>query len=141
MGGSIINLLVPVSLVSMCLWVCMHAHSCLTLCDPMDSRFLRPWDFLGKNAGVGCHILLEGIFPTQGLNPCLLNWQTDSLPLSHQHTFNFSHLIGVSVSAKQLKDIVINIPGRIRTCPKAALLFLLTVSPLSHLLRFLISDC
>ena len=36
-----------------------------------------------KNTGVSCHILLQGIFPTQGLNPCmcLLHWQADSLPL------------------------------------------------------------
>ena len=32
---------------------------------------LCPWDFSGKNTGVGCHFLLQGIFPTQGLNPCL----------------------------------------------------------------------
>ena len=32
------------------------------------TRFLCPWDFLGKNAGVGCHFLLQGIFLTQGLN-------------------------------------------------------------------------
>ena len=32
----------------------------------------------------GCHFLLQGIFPTQGLNPCLLHSQADSLPLSHQ---------------------------------------------------------
>ena len=31
---------------------------------------------------MGCHFLLQGIFPTQGLNPYLLYWQTDSLPLS-----------------------------------------------------------
>ena len=30
------------------------------------------WDFPGKNPGVGCHLLLQGIFPTQGLNLCLL---------------------------------------------------------------------
>ena len=30
--------------------------------------FLCPWDFLGKNIGVGCHFLLQGIFLTQGLN-------------------------------------------------------------------------
>ena len=29
-----------------------------------------------------CHALLQGIFPTQGSNPCLLHWQVDSLPLS-----------------------------------------------------------
>ena len=30
------------------------------------------WDFPGKNTGVGCHALLQGIFPTQRLNPGLL---------------------------------------------------------------------
>ena len=33
---------------------------------------------------MGCHFLLQGIFPTQGSNPHLLHWLTDSLPLSHQ---------------------------------------------------------
>ena len=31
-------------------------------------RLLCPWDFPGKNTGMGCHFLLQGIFPTQGLN-------------------------------------------------------------------------
>ena len=31
-------------------------------------RLLCPWDSPGKNTGVGCHALLQGIFPTQGLN-------------------------------------------------------------------------
>ena len=47
-------------------------------------RLLCPWDFPGKNTGVGCHFLLQGIFPTWGSNPSLLYWQADSLPLSHQ---------------------------------------------------------
>ena len=41
---------------------------------------------LCKNTGVGCHFLLQGIFPTQRLNPHLLqllHWQADSLPLNH----------------------------------------------------------
>ena len=29
-------------------------------------RLLCPWDFPGKNTRVGCHFLLQGIFPTQG---------------------------------------------------------------------------
>ena len=40
--------------------------------------------FSGKNTGVGCHFLLQGIFLTQGSNPrllCLLHWQMGSLPL------------------------------------------------------------
>ena len=32
------------------------------------------WDYPGKNTGVGCHFLLQGIFPTQGLDPYLLYW-------------------------------------------------------------------
>ena len=45
---------------------------------------LCPWNFSGKNTGVGCHFLLQGIFLTHGLNLRLLHWQADSLPLSHQ---------------------------------------------------------
>ena len=48
------------------------------------TRLLCPWNFPGKNAGVECHFLLQGIFPTQGSNLSLLHllrWQTDSFPL------------------------------------------------------------
>ena len=37
----------------------------------------------GKNTGVGCHFLLKGIFPDQGLNLRLLHWQVDSSLLNH----------------------------------------------------------
>ena len=50
------------------------------------ARFLCPCDSPGKNTGVDCHFLLQGIFPIQGSNPrlpCLLHWQGGSLPLSH----------------------------------------------------------
>ena len=50
------------------------------------ARLLCPWNFPGKNTSVGCHFLLQGVFPTQGLNTpllCLLPRQTGSLPLSH----------------------------------------------------------
>ena len=30
-----------------------------------------------------CQFLLQGIFPTQGLNLCLLHWSADSSPMSH----------------------------------------------------------
>ena len=45
---------------------------------------LCPWNSPGKNTGMGYHSLLQGIFPAQGSHPCLLYWQADSLPLSHQ---------------------------------------------------------
>jgi len=65
-------------------------HSCsVTKSGLYPASLLCPWDFPGKNTGMGCHFLLQGIFPTQGLNPhlmCLLHWQVDSLPLSHPGT-------------------------------------------------------
>ena len=48
-----------------------------------------PWNSPGKNTGVGSLSLLQGIFLTQGSNSCLLCWQADSLPLSHQGSTMF----------------------------------------------------
>ena len=60
------------------------AQSCPTLCDPMDySLLLCRWDSPGKNTGVGSHSLLQGIFPTQGLNPHLLHCRQILYRLSH----------------------------------------------------------
>ena len=47
---------------------------CPTLFDPhglKPTRVLCPWDSSGKNTGVGCYFLLQGIFLTQGSNPRL----------------------------------------------------------------------
>ena len=73
--------------------VCACTQSCLTLCGPMDfshqallpAKFFCLWNFPGKDTGMGCHCLLQGIFLTQGSNPHLLHllhWQVDSLPLA-----------------------------------------------------------
>ena len=64
------------------------------------ARLHCPRNFPGKNAEVGCHFLLQGIFPTQGSNLHLLQWQADALPLSHlgspyfsiRHVRTFLHL-------------------------------------------------
>ena len=63
----------------------MHAQSRLTLCDPTWTVASQDplWNFPGKYSGVGCHFLLQRIFSTQESNLHLLNWQADSLPLSH----------------------------------------------------------
>ena len=67
--------------------VCSVPQSCPTLCDPMDcsppgSSVHR--DSPGKNIGVGCHTLLQGIFPIQGLNSGLPRGRQILYPLSHQ---------------------------------------------------------
>ena len=68
----------------------MHAEElqlCPTLCDSIDHSapsFSVYGDSPGLNSGMGCHALLQGIFPTQGSNPSLLHllhWQASSLPL------------------------------------------------------------
>ena len=70
--------------------------SCVQLCDPMNyrlpSRLLCPWNSPGKDTGVGCHSLLQGIFPTWGLNPGLLHWRQILYQLSHQGSLNLKNL-------------------------------------------------
>ena len=61
---------------------------CLTPCRPWTVALQAPLSmaFSRQDTGVGSHVLLQGMFPTQGSNPSLLNllhWQADSLPLSH----------------------------------------------------------
>ena len=62
--------------------------SCLALFTPMDplqqARLLCPWNSPGKNTGVDCHTLLQGIFLTQGLNSGLLHCRQIFYHLSHQ---------------------------------------------------------
>ena len=58
---------------------CVHAkllQSCPTLlwpCGLKPARARSPWNSPGKNIGVGCHFLLQGIFLTQRSNPGLLH--------------------------------------------------------------------
>ena len=66
---------------------CLVAKLCLTLLWPhglYPTRLFCPWDFPGKNTGVGCQALLQGIFPTQGLNPGLPHCRWSLYRLSQQ---------------------------------------------------------
>ena len=56
------------------------AQSCLTLCDSMDYA----WNSPGQNTGVGSLSLLQGMFPTQGLNPGLPHCRQILYTLSHK---------------------------------------------------------
>ena len=98
----------------MCQCACTHARSlqlCPTLCDHMDCGPAGSliWDSPGKNTGVGCHVLLQGIFPTQGSNPHLLHllpWQAGSLTTSTiweaqgKRFINNSHFYQISFLGK-----------------------------------------
>ena len=68
--------------------VCVQAQSLSHVqlfCDPLDCSppGSSAHGIFQANTGVGCHLLLQGIFPAQGLNLHLLHWQADSLLLSH----------------------------------------------------------
>ena len=63
---------------------------------------LCPWDFLGKNTGMGSRFFLQGIFRNQGSNPhplCFLHWQADSLPLPQA--------LGLSASRARGSDLLL----------------------------------
>ena len=57
------------------------AQSCLTLCDSVGASVRG--DSPGKNTGVGCHSLLQGMFPTQESNPGLLPFRQILYHLSY----------------------------------------------------------
>ena len=84
------------------------AQSSLTLCDPMDcsppgSSIL---DSPGKNTGVRCHFLLQGIFPTHGLNPGLPHCGRTLYRLSHQGFLAFLNEWMESIQKVLLKLII-----------------------------------
>ena len=83
----------------MILWVFFFFLNSIDMCyaKPLQScptpwphglkaaRLLCPWDCPGKDTGVDCHALLQGIFPTEGSNLRLLHlppWQAGSSPLT-----------------------------------------------------------
>ena len=74
--------------VIVCMCACPVAKLYQTLLSPgpQHTRLLSPWDSPSKNADGRYNFLLQGIFPIQGSNPCLLHllhWQVDSLTLTH----------------------------------------------------------
>ena len=71
------------------LGVVVQSLSCVLLLGPhglQPTRLLRAWDFPGKNTGVDCHCLLQGILLTHGSNPRFLHWRVDFLLRSHQRS-------------------------------------------------------
>ena len=53
---------------------------------PWTVRLLCPWGFPGKNTGVDCHSLLQGIFPTQGSNLGFMHWRQILYCLSYHRS-------------------------------------------------------
>ena len=67
--------------------LCLFIQLYPALCDTMDcspSGYTVHGDSPGKNTGVGCHALLQGIFPTQGFHRDLLHCRWILYSLSQQ---------------------------------------------------------
>ena len=74
---------------------CSVAQLCLTLCDSMDCSLPGSsvhGDSPGMNTRVGCHALLKGIFPTEGLNPGLPHCRWILYCLSHQQSHFWAYI-------------------------------------------------
>ena len=84
------------------------------------TRAFCPWDFPGKNTGVGYHLFLHGLFPTQGSNSShllhrwiLYHWATWAAPIGLLHTPNkdtknegFALWMQVNTSHNQIKVLL-----------------------------------
>ena len=80
-----------------CAVLCLVAQSRPTLCDPLNCSLPGSsvhWNSPGKCTGMGCHALLQGIFPTQGSNPGLLHcrqilyhWATREAHIEYKFKF------------------------------------------------------
>ena len=87
---------------------------CATLCHPIDCGLpgsSAHGDSPGKDTGVGCHSLLQGIFPTQGSYPrllCLLHWQVGSLATCQNR--NAIYLL-VAPSSPTLLPVLVSFPS------------------------------
>ena len=88
--------------VCVCVCVCVRAR---VLSRPIVSDSVTPWtvacqapcpwDSPGKNAGVGCHALLQGPFPIQGLNPGVPSCRRILYHLSQQGGYKYQNVAHV----------------------------------------------
>ena len=65
----------------LCVLSCSVMSNCLWPHGLYPARSFCPWNFPGKNTGVGCHFLLHWVLPSQGSNPSFLE-----LSLKHCNT-------------------------------------------------------
>ena len=82
------------------------AQSYLTLCDLMD--YTQSMAFSRPDTGVGSHLLLQRIFPTQGVNPGLPPYRRILYHLSHQgnsHILNIQYMRGIDLPTYDTRNI------------------------------------
>ena len=80
------------------------------------ARLLCPWDSPGKNIGVVCHFLLQGIFPTQGSNPDLLQCRQTLYCLSYQNKWIYSHYRRFKMSKYKQQIVLVPFSSSPKAC-------------------------
>ena len=104
------------------------------------ARLLCAWDSPGKNTGVGCHALLQGIVLTQGSNPLLLylpQWQAGSLPLMPQGSPGHHHYsVIIIISIPHLTNIKSPVFWSVAFLKKFIVWYYFLFPPILHFLGF-----
>ena len=110
--------------------LCLVAQWCLTLCDPMGCSppgSSVHGDSPVKNTRVGCHALLQGLFPTQGSKPGVPCCRQILYHLSHQGSPRILQWVAYSfsrgssqprnqlgISAFQVNSLLAELPGKLQ---------------------------
>ena len=111
------NIFITLFLITIIFWKekVKVAQSCSTLCDPHGLYSL--WDSPGQNTGVGSFSLLQGIFPTQGLNPGLPHCRQIVLPaepqplgILYKSLIEFQDIMRITYNFKEKKKSSIETP-------------------------------
>ena len=111
--------------------MCLVSQSCPTLCNPIDCSLPDSFvhgDSPGNKTGVGCHALLQGNFPTQGLNPGIPQCRQILYHLSHQGSPIKGRITVNLVNFPKITQLVF---GRdpVERLPNSELSFYLLLSP------------
>ena len=108
--------------------LCGHAQSCPTLCNPMDCSppgSSVHGDSPSKNTEVGCHALLQGNFPNQGLNLGLWHCRQILYRLSHQGSPQWAYTEAYGLVEVDLSPILVLFgSNHFISCPWAVSFFL-----------------
>ena len=99
----------PRILFLLCNW--SESHSVLS--DSLwPQRLHCPWNSAGQNIGVGSHFVLQGIFPTQGLNPGLLHRRQILYQLSHQGSPWYNPWVREILWRRKWQPTTVILPGK-----------------------------
>ena len=95
-------------------WILFHyeSESRSVVSDFLQPHGLyRPWNSPGQNTGMGSRSLLQGIFPTQGLNPGLPHCRQILYQLSHISIIGYYKILNIVLCAVQYSSVYLSIPN------------------------------